>query len=119
MISIFFACCLLYKGYVGYLAYVYDTKTSEARLKDVLVVQDFLVVFLDEFLSLPLKREMEFAINLILEAKLISLPPCRMTLTEMKELKTQLQNLVDKGIMLPSVSPWGTLVLFVKNKEAP
>lgn len=117
MISIFFACCLLYKGYVRYLAHIYDTKTSEARLVDVPIVWDFLVIFSDEFPSLSLKGEMEFAINLILGTKLISLSPYRMTLTTMNELKTQLQDLVDKGFMLPGVLPWGTLVLFVKNKD--
>ena len=37
--------------------------------------------------------------------------------TELKELKTQLQELLDKGFIRPSVSPWGASVLFVKKKE--
>ena len=37
--------------------------------------------------------------------------------TKLKELKTQLQDLVDKGFIRPSVSPWGASVLFVKNKD--
>ena len=37
--------------------------------------------------------------------------------TELKELKTQLQELLDKGFIRPSVSPWGALVLFVKKKD--
>ncbi|KAL6228352.1 hypothetical protein ACLB2K_002302 [Fragaria x ananassa] len=36
---------------------------------------------------------------------------------ELKELKTQLQELVDKGFIRPSMSPWGALVLFVKKKD--
>ena len=39
-----------------------------------------------------------------------------MTPTELKEL-TQLQGLLDKGFVRPSVSPWGALVLFVKKKD--
>ena len=37
--------------------------------------------------------------------------------TKLKELKTQLQELLDKGFIRPSFSPWGTLVLFVENKD--
>ena len=40
-----------------------------------------------------------------------------MTLAELKELKTQLQDLVDKSFIRTSVSPWGALVLFVKKKD--
>ena len=40
-----------------------------------------------------------------------------MALAELKELKTQLQDLVDKCFIRPSVSPWGALVLFVKKKD--
>ena len=37
---------------------------------------------------------------------------------ELKELKTQLQELVDKGFIRPSMSPWGAPVLFVKKKDS-
>ena len=40
-----------------------------------------------------------------------------MDLTKLKELKTQLHELLDKGFVRPSVSPWGAPVLFVKNKD--
>ena len=36
---------------------------------------------------------------------------------ELKELKTQLQELVDRGFIRPSISPWGAPVLFVKKKD--
>lgn len=52
LISIFFAHCLLLKGYMGYLAHVYDTRVSEVRLKDVVVVRNFFDVFPSELLSL-------------------------------------------------------------------
>ena len=47
----------------------------------------------------------------------ISRVPYRMALTEQKELKTQLQELLDKGFVRPSVSPWGAPVLFIKKKD--
>ena len=37
--------------------------------------------------------------------------------TELKKLKTQLQELVDRGFVRPSHSPWGAPVLFVKKKD--
>ena len=37
---------------------------------------------------------------------------------ELKELKTQLQELLDKGFVRPSVSPWGAPVLFVKKEDS-
>lgn len=49
--------------------------------------------------------------------KPISIPPYRMAPAELKELKDQLHNLLSKGFIRPSVSPWGALVLFVKKNE--
>ena len=43
--------------------------------------------------------------------------PYRIAPTELKELKAQLQELLDRGFVRPSVSPWGAPVLFVKKKD--
>ena len=53
----------------------------------------------------------------MLGSALISIPPYRMAPAELKELKTQLQDLVDKGFIRPSVSPRGALVLFTRKKD--
>ncbi|XP_021736153.1 uncharacterized protein LOC110702706 [Chenopodium quinoa] len=58
-----------------------------------------------------------FTIELLLGTGSISKAPYRMTPAEMKELKTQLDDLLDKGYIRPSSSPWGALVLFVKKKD--
>ncbi|KAL0373921.1 UNVERIFIED_CONTAM: Transposon Ty3-G Gag-Pol polyprotein [Sesamum radiatum] len=65
----------------------------------------------------PPHREIELEINLIPGAPPISKAPYRMAPAELGELKTQLQELLDKKQVRPSVSPWVTLVLFIKKKD--
>ena len=60
---------------------------------------------------------MEFTIDLILGTGLISIPPFRMAPAELRELKAQLEELLSKGFIRPSISPWGAPVLFVKKKD--
>ena len=40
-----------------------------------------------------------------------------MTPAKLKELKAQLKDLLDKGFIRPSMSPWRAPVLFVKKKD--
>ena len=47
----------------------------------------------------------------------MSKPPYKMSTLEMLELKMQLQELLEKKYIWPSVSPWGAPVLFVKKKD--
>ena len=68
-------------------------------------------------MGLPSDRELEFGIEVLHGSTPIYIPPYRMTPMELKELKTQLQDLVDKGFIRPSVSPWGAPILFVKKKD--
>ena len=74
-------------------------------------------MFPKELSGLPPHREIEFAINVVLGATLTSIKPYRMALVELKELNLQLQELLEKGFILPSVSPWGAPVLFIKKKD--
>ncbi|XP_031745581.1 uncharacterized protein LOC116406021 [Cucumis sativus] len=67
--------------------------------------------------GLPPHREVDFAIELEPNTTPISRAPYRMAPAELKELKVQLQELLDKGFIRPSVSPWGAPVLFVKKKD--
>ena len=87
------------------------------RLEDVPIVRDLLDVFHDDLPSLPPEREIDFPIDLVPGTAPISLPPYRMAPSELKELKTQLQELVDRGFIRPSTSPWRAPVLFVKKKD--
>ena len=60
---------------------------------------------------------MEFTIDLIPRTEPISIPPYRMAPAELRELKAQLEELLSKGFIRPSISPWGAPVLFVKKKK--
>ncbi|TYK14922.1 retrotransposon protein, putative, Ty3-gypsy subclass [Cucumis melo var. makuwa] len=62
-------------------------------------------------------REIDFAIELEPGTASISKAPYIMTPAELKDLKVQLQELLDKGFIRPSVPPCGAPVLFVKKKD--
>ncbi|KAA3480638.1 DNA/RNA polymerases superfamily protein [Gossypium australe] len=107
------------KGYDAYLAYVLDTKVTESQFLLVPVVCEFPDVFPKELPGLPQVREVDFSIYLVPRITPISIAPYRMAPTELMELKTQLQELIDRGFTQPSFSPWGAPVLFVKKKDGP
>ncbi|CAN4125163.1 unnamed protein product [Withania somnifera] len=67
--------------------------------------------------SLPPEREVEFGIDLIPYTQPISIPPYRMAPAELRELKEQLKDLLEKGFIGPSMSPWGAPVLFCFSKN--
>ena len=108
---------LVRRGGEAYLAYVIDTKQESPRLQDIPVVREFEDVFPEDLPGLPPDREIEFAIELAPGTAPVSKAPYRLAPVEMKELATQLQELLDKGMIRPSVSPWGAPVLFVKKKD--
>ena len=63
------------------------------------MVNEFLEIFLEDLSGLPPERELEFEIELMPETTPISKTPYRMALVELKELKVQLQELLDKGFI--------------------
>jgi hypothetical protein len=81
------------------------------------VVCEYPDVFLIDYFRLPPRRKVEFGIECVPGTNPISKAPYRMASSELKELKEQLQELLDKGFIHPSISPWGTPVLFVKKKD--
>ncbi|EOX93994.1 DNA/RNA polymerases superfamily protein [Theobroma cacao] len=117
VISAIKALKLVQKRYSAYLAYVIDTSNGEPKLEDIPIVSEFSDVFPDDLPGLPPDRELEFPIDLLPGTAPISIPPYRMAPAELKELKVQLQDLVDKGFIRSSISPWGAPVLFVKKKD--
>ena len=117
MISAMTAQKMLRKGCQGYLAYVVETGKEGTILDEIPVVREFPDVFPDDIAGLPLEREVEFTIDLISGTEPISIPPYRMAPAELRELKAQLEELLSKGFIRPSISPWGAPVLFVKKKD--
>ena len=80
------------------------------------VVSEYEDVFLDELLGLLPHRDVDFVIELHASTSPISMTH-RMTPVELQELKVQLQELLDKGFIRLSTSPWGASVLFAKKKD--
>ena len=117
MISAMTAQKMLRKGCQGYLAYVMETGKEGTILDEIPVVREFPDVFPDDIAGLPPEREVEFTIDLIPGTEPISIPPYRMAPAELRELKAQLEELLSKGFIRPSISPWGAPVLFVKKKD--
>uniref|UniRef100_A0A2N9I7U4 RNA-directed DNA polymerase n=1 Tax=Fagus sylvatica TaxID=28930 RepID=A0A2N9I7U4_FAGSY len=92
-------------------------KRRNWRIEDIPVVREFPDVFPEDLPGLPPDREVEFSIDLVPGTAPISKAPYRMAPAELKELKGQLEELLDKGFIRPSASPWGAPVLFVKKKD--
>ena len=107
----------LRKGCEAFLALILDSKREQVNLENIPVIREFLDVFPEELPGVPPDREVDLSIEVVQGTTPISRAPYRMAPTELKELKTQLQELLDKGFVRPSVSPWGALVLFVKKKD--
>jgi hypothetical protein len=91
------------------------SKDKVSNLKDHAVLQDFEDVF-KEVPGIPPKRDIDFSINLMPGAAPVSKTPYIMSTPELKELKIQIEELLKKGYICPSLSPWGAPVLFVKKK---
>ena len=81
------------------------------------VVCEYVDVFPDELPGLPPQRVVDFDIELHPGTSPISMTPHSMTPVELQELRVQLQELLNKGFIRPSTSPWGAPVLFSKKKD--
>ncbi|KAJ9545105.1 hypothetical protein OSB04_024812 [Centaurea solstitialis] len=104
----------LRKECVAFMAHVIDKKAKEKQIQDIPVVREFPEVFPEELPGLPPQRQVEFHIDL---TGPIAKSPYRLAPSEMQELSSQLQELLDKGFIRLSSSPWGAPVLFVKKKD--
>jgi hypothetical protein len=94
---------------------VYEAIIPE--IQDIAVVCEFPDVFPEDLPGLPPERHAEFVIELKPCTTPISRRSYRMPPNELAELKTQLQDLLEKGFIRPTSSPWGCPTIFVKKKD--
>ncbi|KAJ0724807.1 putative nucleotidyltransferase, Ribonuclease H [Helianthus annuus] len=107
----------LRKGTFAFLAHIVEKKDKGPSISDVPVVRDFLDVFPEDLPGPPPARSVDFRIDLVPGATPVAKSPYRLAPSEMQELSSQLQELLNKGFIRPSTSPWGAPVLFVKKKD--
>ncbi|XP_073118980.1 uncharacterized protein [Henckelia pumila] len=109
---------LVHDGCEAFLASLSLTEMpARPRIIDVDIVRDFGDVFPGDVAGIPPDREVEFSIDLVPYTVPISKAPYRLAPTKMKELKEQIKELLDKGFICPSFSPWGAPVMFLKKKD--
>ncbi len=99
------------------MALVRDTSVEGVVWKMFLLSGTLRIYFLRKLPGLPPDREIKFCVNIMPSINPISMPPYRMALAELKKLKEQLQELLDKDFIHPSTSPWGALILFMRKKD--
>ncbi|XP_071699961.1 uncharacterized protein [Rutidosis leptorrhynchoides] len=107
----------LSKGYDAFLAYVIDVKKEKKVASDIHVVSEYPEVFPDELPGLLLIREVEYKIKLVPGATSVAKAPYRLPPSEIREMMSQIQELLDRGFIRLSSLPWGAPVLFVKKKD--
>jgi hypothetical protein len=88
-----------------------------ASTMDIRIVYEFPDVFPEELLGMPPNHEIEFVIELVPGTAPIFKRPYRMVANQLPELKEQLQELLDKGYIRPSASPWEAPAIFVPKKD--
>ncbi|KAJ9548055.1 LOW QUALITY PROTEIN: hypothetical protein OSB04_020598 [Centaurea solstitialis] len=105
------------EGLSRFLSLCLRSQKGEKKVCDVPIVKDFPEVFPEDLTGLPPDRQIEFQIEFTPGASPIARAPYRLAPSEMKEMMSQLRELLDKGFIRPSSSPWGASVLFVKKKD--
>ena len=90
------------KGSETFLVVILDSKIGEVDLEKIPIVREFPDVFPEELPGIPLEREVDLAIEIVSGTVPMFRAPYRMAPTELKELKSHLQKLLDKGFIRPS-----------------
>jgi len=89
-----------------YMIFARTEVEKEEKITVIPVVREFEDVFPEAVPGLPPRREMEFSIDLVPGASLVSIAPYRMAPAELVELKKQIEELLEKQFIRPSASPW-------------
>ena len=80
-------------------------------------MREFENFFPEELLGMPLERELEFTIDLKPGTESIERTSYWISTPELQELKMQLKELLDLGLVRQSVSPWSAPVNFIQKKH--
>ncbi|WMV19427.1 hypothetical protein MTR67_012812 [Solanum verrucosum] len=107
---------MISKRCIYHLVEVRDMDSETPTLESVPVINEFPKVFPNDLPCVPPEREIDFGIDLLPNMQPVSILPYCMAPTELKELNEQLKDLLDKGFIRSSISPYGALVLFVQKK---
>jgi hypothetical protein len=91
----------------------YKKSVCGPTLEQVPLVCEYPNVFPEELPGMPPDQDIEFINVLIPGTAPIAQRPYRMNPQELEELKKQLADMLSKGLIRPSASPWGSPVLFV------
>uniref|UniRef100_A0A453SWU5 Reverse transcriptase domain-containing protein n=1 Tax=Aegilops tauschii subsp. strangulata TaxID=200361 RepID=A0A453SWU5_AEGTS len=85
--------------------------------EEVPVLKDYPDVFPEELPGMPPDQDIEFLIEMLPGTRPISKRPYRMPANDLEEIKKQIKELLEKGYIRPSSSPWGAPVLLVEKKD--
>jgi hypothetical protein len=105
------------KGWKIYAILALNEKGVAEGLEHLPVVKEFADIFPEELPRMSPKRKLEFTIDLKPGTEPIERTPYRMSTPELQELKMQLKELLDLGLIRPSVSPWGAPFIFIRKKD--
>jgi hypothetical protein len=94
-----------------------SVENEKPSLEDHPILSEYKYVSLEEVPDLPPRRDFEFSIEFVPGAVPISRTPYRMSIPELVEIKLQLKEMWYNRYIQPSVSPWGSLALFVKKND--
>jgi hypothetical protein len=106
--------------FVATLQSAADCAVSQLKvgsIEDIRVVCEYPDVFPDDLPGMPPERDIEFITDLLPGTAPIAKRPYRMSVGELEELKKQLKELLGKGYIRSSSSPWGAQVIFVEKKD--
>lgn len=84
--------------------WVKDFNSKGSFFLSIPAISKFPKYFLNDLTRIPPDREIDFGIHLLLDSHPISIPPYKMALVELMELKEKLKDLLDKCFISPSVS---------------
>nr|AAO19383.1 putative polyprotein [Oryza sativa Japonica Group]ABF98353.1 retrotransposon protein, putative, Ty3-gypsy subclass [Oryza sativa Japonica Group] len=93
------------------------SRLNQITLEEIPIVREYPDVFPDDLPGMPPKRGIEFRIDLVPGTTPIHKRPYRMAANELAEVKRQVDDLLQKGYIRPSSSPWGAPVIFVEKKD--